>query len=146
MEEGLLIATTAVRMQVKNYIIMAALRRSAEYDPADLAAVASAEFEVLAQQNDAFAYKQTEDRYIDIHRSLAEALRNAAHDSDRVAGIVEQAREQAWNEVGGAIVAKLAGADESGHDPDYEREKAARLRTLVTVDLATLAEDSRDSY
>ncbi|WP_167045372.1 hypothetical protein [Salinibacterium sp. ZJ454] len=145
-EEGLLIATTAVRMQVKNHIIMDAIQRNTEYDPIDLAAVARDEFEVLAKQNDSFAYKQTEDRYIDIHRSLAEALRKAAHDTDKVAGVVEQAREQAWNEVGSAIVAKLARAGEPGRDPDYEREKQSRLRTLIAVDLATLSEESRDTY
>jgi hypothetical protein len=146
-EEGLLIATTAVRMHVKNHLIVDALRRDVNFDADALAEVASTEYKLIADQNEELAARQPEERYATIYSSLAEALRKAAADPERITQIVEEARDQAWNEVSGAVYAKLSDwAGDPVRDPDYEREKATRLRALIAIDLAGLQENARDVY
>ena len=51
-DEGMLIALSAVRMAVKNGIIVGALRDHSDYDPERYAALARHELEQVAREND----------------------------------------------------------------------------------------------
>ena len=145
-DEGVMIATTAVRMAVKNHIIVDALRESLDYDAESLAAVARDELEKLAQQNVTSARDQREARNIHIHRGLADGIRALADDPDAVSKIVEQSREEAWREVSGAVSTVLAARSVDHRDPDYEAEREKRMRELVNVDLARLELETLPEY
>jgi len=87
-EEGLLIAMTALRMQVKNSMIVDAIRNDNSYDPEALASVARAELESMAEQNVTLARDQLTARNISIYRGLADALRDLAADDQRISEVV----------------------------------------------------------
>jgi hypothetical protein len=145
-DEGLMIATTAARMSVKNHLIVDAIRDNVDYDASALADVAREELEKLAVQNVEAAREQREARNIHIHRGLADALRALAGDEEAVAAIVEKSREEAWREVSGAVSTVLAARSVDSRDPNYEAEREQRLRDLVSVDLAKLELESLPEY
>ncbi|CAN5316456.1 hypothetical protein BH11ACT2_BH11ACT2_12850 [soil metagenome] len=148
----MLIATSAVRMAVKNHLIVDALRDNRDYDPAALAAVARDEFLALAEQNDDSAARVWDDgvwddeptdsdrnqRKREVFRGLAVAMRAEAADADRLATVVSHARDAAWHEVGAVVEAKLVAPPEIVRDAAYEREREGRIRALKEVDLAGL--------
>lgn len=74
-----------------------------------------------------------------VHDRLAEVLREDAADDEAVTRIVDQARQDAWDEVGREFAKRLKPP---GFVPDnledYERMRAGRVRKLVSVDLAAL--------
>jgi hypothetical protein len=145
-DEGVMIATTAVRMSVKNHIIVDALREGLDYDPEALAAVAIAELEKLAAQNAQSARDQYTARNIGIHRGLADALLAAAANPETVASIVEQSRNEAWREVSGAVSTVLSARARVARDPDYEEHREERLRQLIDLDLSILEIESLPEY
>lgn len=146
-DEGVLIAITAVRMHVKNEIIVRAIKDDAEYDVVELAEAARDEFESIARQNDGYAAGPVSARHVEVYSALAAELRKAAGDPELVATTVEQAREDAWREISGVVATKLeASRYDPSTDPRYQKERAARLRALIKVDLATLEEEMRDIY
>lgn len=147
-DEGLLIATSAVRMAVKNRLIVDALRENRGFDPDSLSASASDEYLELARQNDASASRVWRDgewddeprdtttvqRHRSIFTGLASALREAADDDALTAAIVAGARDDALEELV-AFRAQIIFQPEA--DELYERERDSRIR-LVEVDLADL--------
>ncbi|WP_157154958.1 MULTISPECIES: hypothetical protein [unclassified Diaminobutyricimonas] len=146
-DEGVLIAITAVRMHVKNEIIVRAIKNDADYNVAELAEVARDEFEEVAKQNDGYAAGPVSVRHIEVYSAMAAELRKAAQDPELIAATVEQAREDAWREISGVVASRLEKQTfDPSKDPRYEKERAARMRALIKVDLATLKEESRDSY
>ena len=146
-DEGLMIATTAVRMHVKNELIVQGLRDDRAYDPEALAEVAAAEFEKLAGQSDGLARNQHTARDIRLAHDIAHAMLSASANADLLAVIVEQAREEAWREISGVVATTLAArAVDPTRDPDYAEQREERLRALVQVDLATLNENARFDY
>lgn len=146
-DEGLMIAKTAVRMAVKNRIIVDAIREDLDYDAAAMARAARAELESLAEQNTALARNQLTERNIRIYRSVADGLRAAAEDAEEVEQLVEDSRQAAWREISTVLRARLSthAIDPAG-DPGYESERDARLRELVEVDLARLSLDQLPEY
>ena len=150
--DGMLIATSAVRMAVKNRLIVAALRENDDYDPEALAVVASAELEHLAEQNEESAARVWQDgtwtdepsdgernqRKRDVFTGLARVLRDAAADPEQLRSIVDQARDAAWDEIGAVIETKLVVEPEIVPDAAYEREREGRIRALKEVDIAGL--------
>lgn len=165
-DEGLLIALSAVRMAVKNDIIIGALRDHIDFDPARYAQTARHELDVLARQNDEYAKRVhglrkvlarsgrvhllTEDERADIsqfalrrrvHRKLADALDAVAGDDDQVAGIVEGAQRAASDELRDAVSARLIRLAIDSRDPEYEERRADRLEMLLLVNLAMLKAD-----
>lgn len=145
-EEGLLIALTAVRMQVKNHFIVAAIRDDQSYEPEVLAEYARNEIEILAEQNVKLARDQLTARNIGIYRGVADALREVAADDERIAATVEQSRQEAWQEVSGAVAKTLAARAVDPRDPDYAADRDARLRELIVVDFVKLQLDSVPEY
>jgi hypothetical protein len=150
--DGMAIATSAVRMAVKNHLIVDALRHSRDYDADALAGVARDEFLALAEQNDDSASRVWEDgkwddepsdsernqRKREVLAGLATAMRAEADDPDRLGAIVADARLAAWDEIGAVIEAKLEAPPEIVRDEAYEREREGRIRALKEVDLAGL--------
>jgi hypothetical protein len=135
-EDGLLIATSAARMSVKNEVILRAVRDRADYRPEGAREVAREELRRLAVES------RTDAKRIDDERAAAEDRPGkAAHQSDFRAGdiqhlarrsaslnaladqlirlsaddehldeLVDAARRQAWDEVGFSIAERTAVA------------------------------------
>ena len=165
-EEGMMIALSAVRMAVKNLIIVGALRAHSDYDPAEYAALARDELHELARQNDEDSTRvarlgrhftrsptmrtktETENRRRDVirlgrrrtlHDRVAERLRALADDDDQVDRLVAQARDDAGAEINAALAARLIDQAVDHRAPDYATGKDDRLQALVSTDLAALA-------
>ncbi|MCX7521894.1 hypothetical protein OSC27_06325 [Microbacterium sp. STN6] len=168
-EEGALIATSSVRMAVKNRVIVAALRDDSRFDSEMLVSFARRRMRAIAQENE-----QTADRLLapaepvsgapagaieidseaildeehrrrpTVHRMLASRLRQQADDVELASTIVEEARDDAWQEVAREIGRQLdKRAYSPDREPDYESERAERMRQLVAVDLVQLRREQR---
>ncbi|HSP74761.1 MAG TPA: hypothetical protein VLO31_00920 [Cryobacterium sp.] len=167
-DEGLLIALSAVRMAVKNHILVGALREHRDFAEADYTAAARSELNRLARQNveDAervgrqgkdlgrqrSAFEITDDDRIEVrhlalrrrvHLKLADALRAVAADDEQVAGLLERARTDASEEFGAALAVRLVEQIVDRREPDYEQRRAERVRVLVSTDLAALMSNVR---
>jgi hypothetical protein len=162
-DEGLLIALSAVRMAVKNHIIVGALREHTDYHESEYAAVAKDELTALAHQNEEDAervggrrkhlsksrwtHELTEDQRHDLgqlarrrrmHKRLAKALLGVADDDEQVARLVDEAQHDASHEIRKALAARLIGQTVDRRERNYERLRAARIQDLVRIDLAAL--------
>jgi len=165
-DEGVLIATSAVRMTVKNQLIITAVRDHLDYDPETISRSARDRLVELARENEESADRLEEARAdedaapdaapgvddddpIDalsrqnhrrrpaIYRLLAAALRRQAEDPAAVAALVAKARLEAADEVGRESLRKVSARD-FGSEPGYALERARRVRQLLEVDLAEL--------
>lgn len=159
-DEGLLIALAAVRMAVKNRIIVGALRDSLHYDAAIYVRLAYDEIELLARQNDSLGARAREQlrnaearpgeicvheievrrlRMLDaVYSEMAMALRAIVVQDDALPSLVESARRDAWDEVGGTWLSQLHVPSDPQRDALYQRERSGRLQELVYIDLAGL--------
>lgn len=167
-DEGVLIALTAIRMTVKNRIIVGALRDDKPYLPAVYIETAREEIAELAQQNDDLAARlkrralaraeraehgtpntqesaesQRSELLRHVYTNLADALRSVGDDSTRMAELVESARQDAWSEIRQAWHQKLAEQTPADVGPDYERHREGRLLELVYIDLAELRHEAK---
>jgi hypothetical protein len=148
-DEGVMISASAVRMSLKNRLIVAALRDHESYDPegiADaareqLAAVAAELRAVIARFGDDENGRLRDEEYRrrpTVHRMLGAALSEMADDAEAVGRLVEAARTDAAQEIGREVVGGLRARDFAA-DPDYEATKQQRVQSLILVDLAKLA-------
>ena len=162
-DEGLLIALSAVRMAVKNDIIVGALGEHTDYDTSRYTDTARGELMRLATENQESAERvrhlrkvlrrsnrlmylsddQIEDlkqfrRRRRVHARLAVALLAVADDEERVALIVTDARKAASEEIGDAVRTRLITLSIDPNDPDYEEHRAERTEMFLLVDLALL--------
>ena len=162
-DDGLLIALSAVRMAVKNHIIVGALREHRDFADSDYAAAVRSELDLLARQNEEDAERVsrqgkdrgrqrsgseiTDDDRLEVrqlalrrrvHLKLAGALRAVAADEVQVTGLLERSRTDASEEVGAALAERLVEQIVDGREPDYAQRRAERVRTLVNTDLAAL--------
>ena len=170
-EEGLLIARSALSMDVKNRIIVSALRDDHRFEAAETAAWVVLELINLSAEQADYAQRMSElvNRGVDARRttskehdygprdyrlltrrglayaSLSEQLARLVDDPDYVASVVEDARGQAWSELGNAIESRLDHGPMEHPDADYVLERDTRLRALVAIDLARLWRSSGES-
>ncbi|WP_165789121.1 hypothetical protein [Cryobacterium zongtaii] len=169
-DEGMLIALAAVRMALKNRIIVGALRDHSDYDPAQYAALARQELLEVARQNDedstrverlgahltrttgAGKSRELENKRRDVvrlgrrrtlHDHVAERLREIADDDEQVAALVQKARADALQEINDALAARLLAQRVDPNQPGYEAARAASMRAVGKIDLAALAKKSR---
>jgi hypothetical protein len=168
-DEGVLIAAAAVTMDVKNYIIVEAIRDGSTYDPANVIAAVRRELLDLAEENESSAHRvqqlsvdvqtargpreNSEGYQVDdhptltkrgvIHVMLAAELERLSEDPDFVADLAERARVQAWAEVGGAIESRLIDSIPRPRDADYLAEKDARVRAFVDINLRALEKQAK---
>jgi hypothetical protein len=163
-EEGLLIARSALTMDVKNRIIVSALRDDHGFDAAETASWVGLELRSLsleqsehAKRMDHLAIEVTDSHGPTRHEhdygprdyraltrrglayaSLSEELSRLVDDADFVERVVEDARNQAWSELGTAIEARLDLGPMQQPDADYALERDTRMRAFIAIDLARL--------
>jgi hypothetical protein len=168
-DEGVLIASSAVAMEVKNVIIVDAIRDGSAFDPASVLAAVRRELLALAEENEASAHRvqqlsvdvqtargpsdNSEGYQVDdhptltkrgvIHVLLAAELERLSEDPAFVAEIADRARVQAWAEVGAAIESRLLDSVAVSPDPAYEKDKDARVRALVDINLRALEKQAK---
>jgi hypothetical protein len=168
-DEGVLIAGTAVAMEVKNIIIVEAIRDGSAFEPAKVIAAVRRELLALAEENEASANRvqqlsvdvqtprgprdNSEGYQVDdhptltkrgvIHVLLAAELERLRDDPAFVAELAERARIQAWAEVGAAIESRLLDSTPRTTDPEYETNKDARIRALLDINLRALEKQSK---
>lgn len=159
--DALLLATAAVRIAVKNLLIVRALREHADFDEQWWRDAVAREFELLADENEADATRLervradtkrklgralTPDDYrardapvlkrrIRILRKIATRLREIAIDEDAVLKLVGEARQSALHEI---TTARHDPSSRATVDPE---ERAAGLAGLVD-DLAELSAEA----
>ena len=170
-DEGLLITLSAVRMSVKNSIIVKAMRDHVNFVEADYASIARAELLKLSKRNTHDAervekqrkrltkfrgsYSYDDDTRQDIkllgrrrkvYEQLATALNEVAANDERVAEIVSGAQSDAAAEIVGAFSTRLVEQARVANEPDYEKKRAHRIKELITIDLALLKDSSTPEY
>ncbi|MGI6879021.1 asparagine synthase [Microbacterium sp. gxy059] len=170
MEEGVAIALAAVRLQVKNRILVGTITRDDDFDPDAFSEDAREALHALAdeQENASIAMKQarrqawgrhsdsrgTHDyrdrdtrnlrRRAKQYGGVAKKLRELAEDPDQVRTIVEDARSAAWHDVEMNLDRRLSiEAMRPEDDPEYARMREARMEALMFVDLQRLAGESK---
>ena len=162
-EDGVLIAESVIRMTVRNRIIVDALRDRKDLDRKSLAAIASAEFESLADnewetaehmklRRESFrvdapwadddelvsARRREDQRRESVHRALSKAFADRAAESELLSVLVEQARVEAWDEVAPVLVDR-AVIQQPARTEEYESLREERLGALLALDLSELA-------
>lgn len=171
-DEGLLIARFAVVMDVKNHIIVSALRHDEPFDADATAREVKQSLVRLAAEQSDYADRVTDvlreraarargsvrhehdyhpedlgslDLRHAVYSRVAARLRVLADKADYVAEIVETARQAAWGDLGGAVEMRLDTLPTSPvKDADYTRNRARRIRTLIDVDFAALKKQMDD--
>ena len=169
-EEGLLIARSALTMDVKNRIIVSALRDDHRFEAAETASWVVLELINLSVEQSGYAERMSElvNTGTDARRttskehdygprdyrlltrrglayaSLAEQLGRLVDDPDYVARVVEDARGQAWSELGTAIESRLDLGPMEHPDADYALERDTRLRAFLAIDFARLRRSAGD--
>lgn len=159
-----MIAHFAVRMALKNRVIVDVLRDRLDFDPQRVASIARQQLEELAEQETLTAERLRSERdrgsgkpqdLLDgtrhdpqradkarrarIVESLGTSLWADIADEDVVARLVEQARQDAWDEIQSSVRRRAALGVPAERDPGYETQRADRIATLVALDLAGLA-------
>lgn len=164
-EQGMMVADVAVRMTVKNKIIMRALKQQASYSTADTKEkVREALTDLIAErERDAeniekmltkinrFGYAaggDTEYRSDDnstlkhrqeVYQGVARQLRERLADSDYVAEIAQKATQLAWREVGESIANRAMHPYYSGgNSAEYQAARHKRIQDLIDKDLQQL--------
>ena len=161
--EGSLIGDSVVRLALRNRVIVDALRERRDLDLGALARAAAHEFERLADQEwesaerirlrrsvtgsradvpDDVDYLRESERREHVHRAMSDAFAARATDDVTVTAIVEQARAEAWSEIGPVLVERAGDrALTVDRDPRYEAERADRIGALLALDLTRLAQE-----
>ncbi|WP_036320034.1 hypothetical protein [Microbacterium indicum] len=167
-EDGVAIALAAVRLQVKNRILVDTIAADDDFSPEVFSGDAREALVQLAteQENAAEAVGKLRakawGRHSDPHGThdyrdrdvrnlrrrskqyagVAKRLREIAASDERVHSLVEDARDAAWHDVENNIATRLnVEAMRPGDDPDYENMREARMQALRLVDLQALESD-----
>jgi hypothetical protein len=154
--DGLLIAESAARMTVKNEVILRAVRDRADYRPELARAIAREELRRLAVESRADARRLDDERARAEERSgkaahqadyragdvghlarrsealtaLADRLIRLSADDAHLDALVDEARHQAWDEVGESIADRTATAWSLGSRLS-PAERARRMAQVV---------------
>ena len=163
-EEGLLIARSALTMDVKNRIIVSVLRDDHRFDAIETALWVALELKRLSVEQAEYAERMNHlavevtnrhgprrhehdygprDYRLLIRRGLAYAslsdeLARLVDEPTFVESVVEDARAQAWSELGTAIQSRLDLGPMQQPDADYVLERDTRLRAFIAIDFARL--------
>jgi hypothetical protein len=167
-EEGLIIARAALVMEVKNQIIVDAIRDGKPYDTDRVIDIARRELVVLARENDESA-ERTQQLAADvlspqgshdsegyragdhpalkdraaIHARLSAELERLSGDDDYLTDVADAARTRAWAEVGDAIASRLLRNLPVTPDRFYEEDKEARIKALYKINLHALERQAK---
>ena len=161
--DALKIAARGVRMAVKNHLIVNALRDGKSFDEQELEAFARNEYELLAADNRQMADRAEEQLAKDadkmdgrvypggkpvvveeehqrkpvILRAVADAYENEAITPEALAKLIDEAKAEAWSEIGAVVAARLA-QPRIEDDPEYLTFRDERLAHFLDEDLAEL--------
>lgn len=169
-EQGLLVADVAVRMSVKNEIIMNALAANLDYDEDQIVELVREAARDIAdeRENDAehislilgeiriagrSGLSDTEYRHEDnrtlrhrrvVYQRVAEAMRERSDDESYLRETAERARELAWGEIGESLKDRAMHPYYSGGDNDeYRSNRDDRISQLIANDLTALIKDQK---
>ncbi|MDI6023339.1 asparagine synthase [Leucobacter sp. UT-8R-CII-1-4] len=171
-EQGLMVADVAVRMNVKNAIILNALGRKADYDKQQITRMVQDATLELAVERERDArhiarmrgeIKQTgfstwsENDYgsddnatlrhrQEVYEQVAAQLRERADNEEYLDEAAERARTAAWNEVGDSLKEKASHPYYAGgSSEEYKRERDSRIDLLIQRDLTELMKQHASS-
>ncbi len=166
-EQGLLVADVAVRMQVKNAIIMNALKEHADYRKEQILEMVRDALNELAveRERDArhisrvrgeirdrgrSAWSETEygsgdNRTLrhrqEVYEQVAAELRQRTENDTYLRETAERARKLAWEEIGNSLKERASHPYYSGgHDEEYRSEREQRIQQLIEKDLTALVQ------
>jgi len=170
-DEGLLITLSAVRMSVKNSIIVTALRDNVNFAEADYVSIARAELIKLSKRSVHDAervekqrkrltkfkgtYSYDDDTRQDVkllakrrkvYEQLAVALLDVSESDEAVLEIVAGAQSDAAAEIVSALSARFVEQAQVANEPDYDERRLERMKDLVAIDLAILQDSHSPRY
>ncbi|QZY52499.1 asparagine synthase [Leucobacter tenebrionis] len=171
-EQGLLVADVAVRMSVKNEIIMNALKRHADYDEAQIREMVRQATEDLAKERERDAlhiarmrseirdtghsswsesdYGNDDNRTLrhrqEVYEKVAEELQTRANDIEYLSDTAERARSMAWHEIGDSLKERATHPYYSGGaSEEYQAAREGRIQQLIEKDLTALVQQQTQS-
>ncbi|WP_449281661.1 asparagine synthase [Leucobacter sp.] len=171
-EQGLLVADVAVRMTVKNAIIMNALKRHVDYQESQIIDMVREATEDLARERERDAkhisrmrneirdtgrsswsesdYGNDDNRTLrhrqEVYERVAEELHARAADEAYLGETAERARNLAWDEIGDSLKERASHPYYSGGDSDeYRSEREGRIQQLIEKDLTALIQQQTGS-
>lgn len=169
-DQGILVADVAIRMSVKNAIIMNALRRGKDYDVTEIHDLVRETTLELAEERDRdakhirrvrdeirkygrSAWQETEYASDDLrtlkHRQevyerMKGMLEERAEDPQFIDSTASQAREAAWGEVGESLKERASHPYYAGGaSKEYQREREHRIEEFIAEDLAALVKETQ---
>lgn len=169
-EQGMLVADVAIRMTVKNDIIMNTLKRGADYDSAQIREMVREATAELASEREKDSkhievvrdevrrtgrsswsesnYRNSDSRTLrhrqEVYDGVAEKLRENAEDEEYIAKTAARAREAAWDEIGTSLADRATHPYYSGgNSAEYRAERDARIQLLIERDLTNLMKDAQ---
>ncbi|WP_353055771.1 asparagine synthase [Leucobacter sp. CX42] len=167
-EQGLLVADVAVRMEVKNSIIMNALKRHEDYDKERIRTLVHDAAIELAEEREKDArhiarmrdeirdtgrsawieseYGNEDNRTLrhrqEVYERVAEELRKRAADENYLNDTSERARALAWDEVGDSLKERASHPYYAGGgSAEYQEHRDERIQQLIDKDLTELLHD-----
>lgn len=170
-EQGLLVADVAARMNVKNAIIMNALKRHLDYDEAQITEMVRKTLVELADERERDAehiqvvrgeirntgssawseseYGSNDSRTLrhrqEVYEEVAAELRRRADNADYLRLTAERARVAAWAEIGDSLKERAKHPYYSGGDnPEYRKARESRIQLLIQRDLTELMQQHAD--
>jgi len=161
--DALAISFHAVKMTVKNQLIVNALRDERPFDHAALTDAARDEYRRLAAASRSTAARlqerlrredaddedwefpggksveigQEQRRGPTILNSVAAAMEAASRESETLDRVVSDAKAAAWDEIGGALAQRLVAA-QVVDDPDYLAKREERIQAFIREELSGL--------
>ena len=164
-EQGLLVADVAVRMSVKNAIIMNALKRKVDYDEQEIVDMVRDAITELALERERDArhidqmrkeirrtgrsswsdseYGDGDNRTLrhrqEVYEGVAVQLHERATDPEYLRVTTERARGAAWHEIGDSLKERATHPYYSGGaSKEYQAARDERIELLISRDLTEL--------
>lgn len=171
-EQGLLVADVAVRMQVKNAIILNALGHKADYDEQEIIEMVRETLGELAAERGRDAkhidrmrgeiretgfstwsendYGSGDNRTLrhrqEVYEQVAEQLRDRVDDEEYLRQTAERARAAAWNEIGDSLKEKASHPYYAGgSSEEYQSHRDERIQLLIQRDLTELMRERSEA-
>lgn len=167
-EQGLLVADVAVRMTVKNAIIMNALQKHVDYDGEQIVEMVREALQDLARERERDAkhisrmrdeirdtgrsswsesdYGNDDNRTLrhrqEVYERVAQELHAQAADEAGLQATAERARAMAWDEIGDSLKERATHPYYSGGDSEeYQDARESRIQQLIEKDLTALMQE-----
>ena len=167
-EQGLLVADGAVRMTVKNAIIMNALKEHADFDKDQIIGMVRDSLGELAVERERDArhisrvrgevrssgrstwseteYGNGDSRTLkhrqEVYEQVAAELRKRIDDEEYLTSTASRSHELAWEEIGNSLKDRAMHPYYSGgHDEDYRVNRDDRIQQLIEKDLTSLIKE-----